>query len=248
MKIRVGDVIYVSLRNARIALRVEGVLERYGFTFIGYIDESLIVPYDAVKKLIEEASGRRIIGYGELIVTADSVDNVDFITEQLRYLYGKSIVIFAIKDIVKSIVESLKSFTIIIGGIASVTLIVASVGVMNAMFTTVMERTRVIGVLRALGIRKYEVLLNIVLEALILAVIAITAGVPLGIFVGSMLIQGGFLGFRGPRGGLGGIEFMVSNQTLIMVASITLLLTLIGALPPAYRAAKLEPARALRYE
>jgi len=248
LKIRVGDVIYVSLRNARIALRVEGVLERYGFTFIGYIDESLIVPYDAVKKLIEEASGRRIIGYGELIVTADSVDNVDFITEQLRYLYGKSIVIFAIKDIVKSIVESLKSFTIIIGGIASVTLIVASVGVMNAMFTTVMERTRVIGVLRALGIRKYEVLLNIVLEALILAVIAITAGVPLGIFVGSMLIQGGFLGFRGPRGGLGGIEFMVSNQTLIMVASITLLLTLIGALPPAYRAAKLEPARALRYE
>lgn len=248
LKIRIGDAIYVNLRDARIALRIEGILERYGFTFIGYIDESLIVPYDAIKKLIEEASGRRITGYRELIVTADSVDNVDFITEQLRYLYGKTIVIFAIKDIVKSIIESLRGFTIIIGGIASVTLIVASVGVMNAMFTTVMERTRVIGVLRALGIRRYEVLLNIVLEALILAVVAIIAGIPLGVFVGSTLIQGGFLGFRGPRGSLGGIEFMVSDQTLIMVASITLLLTLIGALPPAYRAAKLEPARALRYE
>ena len=248
LKIRVGDVIYVSLRNARIALRVEGVLERYGFTFIGYIDESLIVPYDAVKKLIEEATGHRIIGHQELIVTADSVDNVDFITEHLRYLYGKAVMIFAIKDIVKSIVESLRGFTIIIGGIASVTLIVASVGVMNAMFTTVMERTRVIGVLRALGIRRYEVLLNIVLEALILAVVAIITGIPLGMFVGSMLIQGGFLGFRGPRGSLGGVEFIVTNQTLIMVASLTLFLTLIGALPPAYRAAKLEPARALRYE
>jgi len=248
LKIRVGDVIYVSLRNARIALRVEGVLERYGFTFIGYIDESLIVPYDAVKKLIEEAAGHRITRYQELIVTADSVDNVDFITEHLRYLYGKAVMIFAIKDIVKSIIESLRGFTIIIGGIASVTLIVASVGVMNAMFTTVMERTRVIGVLRALGIRRYEVLLNIVLEALILAVVALIIGIPLGVFVGSMLIQGGFLGFRGPRGSLGGVEFIVTNQTLIMVASITLLLTLIGALPPAYRAAKLEPARALRYE
>ncbi|RLE86229.1 MAG: ABC transporter permease, partial [Thermoprotei archaeon] len=106
----------------------------------------------------------------------------------------------------------------------------------------------VIGVLRALGIRRYEVLLNIVLEALILAVVAIISGIPLGVFVGSMLIQGGFLGFGGPRGSLGGVEFIVTNQTLIMVASITLLLTLIGALPPAYRAAKLEPARALRYE
>ncbi|OYT52828.1 MAG: hypothetical protein B6U76_09245, partial [Desulfurococcales archaeon ex4484_217_2] len=106
LKIRVGDVIYVSLRNARIALRVEGVLERYGFTFIGYIDESLIVPYDAVKKLIEEAAGHRITRYQELIVIADSVDNVDFITEHLRYLYGKAVMIFAIKDIVKSIIES----------------------------------------------------------------------------------------------------------------------------------------------
>ena len=190
-------------------------------------------------------------GFQTVIISVDNVDNVDFVIEHLKYLYSGQVNIFAVKDIVKAVTEGLRSFTILIGSIASVTLVVASVGVMNAMFTTVMERIRIIGVLRALGARRYEILLNIVLEALTLAVIAIVVGIPLGVFISSLLIQGGIIGgLRGPgrAGGLGSIEFVVNNQTLMLVAFVTLALTLVGTLPPAYRAAKLEPAQALRYE
>lgn len=248
LKIRVGDVIYISLGEAKMAMRVEGLLESYGFTFIGPIDESIIVPYETIEKIYEDLSGQKLMRYNQLVITVDNVDNVDFVIEQLRYLYGKTIVVFAIKDIVKTITESMQMFTLIIGGIASVTLIVASVGVMNAMFTTVMERTRIIGVLRALGLKKHEVLLNILLEAFIMASIAILSGVPIGIIIGNLLIQGNIFSMSGPRGSLGTMEFIVTEKTIALIISVTLLLTLIGALPPAYRAAKLEPAQALRYE
>ncbi|RLG76617.1 MAG: hypothetical protein DRO23_00255 [Thermoprotei archaeon] len=251
LKVRIGDPIYINFQGARTALRVEGILEQYGFTFIGPIDNSLIVPHYIVQKLVEEVIGSKMGGFQTVIISVDNVDNVDFVIEHLKYLYSGQVNIFAVKDIVKAVTEGLRSFTILIGSIASVTLVVASVGVMNAMFTTVMERIRIIGVLRALGARRYEILLNIVLEALTLAVIAIVVGIPLGVFISSLLIQGGIIGgLRGPgrAGGLGSIEFVVNNQTLMLVAFVTLALTLVGTLPPAYRAAKLEPAQALRYE
>lgn len=251
LKVRIGDPIYVNFQGARTALRVEGILKQYGFTFIGPIDNSLIVPHYVVQKLVEEAIGSKISGFQTVIVSVNNVNNVDFVIKHLKYLYSGQVNIFAVKDIVKAVTEGLRNFTILIGSIASVTLVVASIGVMNAMFTTVMERIRIIGVLRALGARRYEILLNIVLEALVLAVLAIVVGIPLGVSISSLLIQGGIIGgLRGPgrAGGLGSIEVVVNNRTLMLIAFITLALTLVGTLPPACRAAKLEPARALRYE
>jgi len=144
--------------------------------------------------------------------------------------------------------DSMRLFSLIIGSIASVTLVVAAIGVMNAMFTTVMERIRIIGVLRALGLRRHMVLLNILIEALTLASIALLVGLPLGIFIGRMLIEGGMFTPTGPRGTLGTINFIITSNSLALIVTVTLALTLIGALPPAYRASKLEPAEALRYE
>ena len=246
--LKVGDTLYVKVGQVKVSFSVEGLLEKYGFTFIGPIDESLIASYDVIEEIYFKMTGNRMRGYNQLVITVDSTDNVDFVIEQIRDLFGKNIGIFAVKYIVKSVMESLRFFSLIIGSIASVTLIVAAIGVMNAMFTTVMERIRIIGVLRALGLRRHMVLLNILIEALTLASIALAVGLPLGIFIGKALIEGGVFTPTGPRGTLGTISFTVTFDSLALIIAVTIVLTLIGALPPAYRASKLEPAEALRYE
>jgi len=246
--LHVGDTVYVKVGKVKMALRIEGILKEYGFTFLGPIDESLIVPYNTIEDLYFKITGTKMEGYNQLTVTVDDVENVDFVISQIRDLLGKDVGVFAIKHIVKSIMDSMRFFSLIIGSIASVTLVVAAIGVMNAMFTTVMERIRIIGVLRALGLRRHMVLLNILIEALTLASIALLVGLPLGIFIGRMLIEGGMFTPTGPRGTLGTINFIVTSNSLALIVTVTLALTLIGALPPAYRASKLEPAEALRYE
>ncbi len=246
--LHIGDMVYVKVGKVKIALRIEGILKEYGFTFLGPIDESLIVPYNTIKDLYFKITGTKMKGYNQLIVTVDDVENVDFVISQIRDLLGKDVGVFAIKHIVKSIMDSMRLFSLIIGSIASVTLVVAAIGVMNAMFTTVMERIRIIGVLRALGLRRHMVLLNILIEALTLASIALLVGLPLGIFIGRMLIEGGMFTPTGPRGTLGTMNFIITSNSLALIVTVTLALTLIGALPPAYRASKLEPAEALRYE
>ena len=246
--LKVGDTLYVKVGQVKVSFSVEGLLEKYGFTFIGPIDESLIASYDVIEEIYFKMTGNRMRGYNQLVITVDSTDNVDFVIEQIRDLFGKNIGIFAVKYIVKSVMESLRFFSLIIGSIASVTLIVAAIGVMNAMFTTVMERIRIIGVLRALGLRRHIVLRNILIEALTLASIALAVGLPLGIFIGKALIEGGVFTPTGPRGTLGTISFTVTFDSLALIIAVTIVLTLIGALPPAYRASKLEPAEALRYE
>jgi len=246
--IHVGDTLYVKVGQTKVPFRVEGLLEKYGFTFIGPIDEALIVPYSVIEEIHFKVTGTRMKGYNQLVITVDDVDNADFVIEQIRDLFGKDIGVFAIKYIVKSVMDSMRFFSLIIGSIASVTLIVAAIGVMNAMFTTVMERIRIIGVLRALGLRRHMVLLNILIEALTLASIALAVGLPLGIFIGRALIEGGMFTPSGPRGPFGTISFVITPNSLTLIITVTIALTLVGALPPAYRASKLEPAEALRYE
>jgi len=139
--------------------------------------------------------------------------------------------------------------SLIVGGIASVTLVVAAVGLMNAMFTAVAERTRIIGVLRALGVRRGGIMSLLIIEAIALAALGLAVGLPLGLAAGTMLAsQPGLL--MGGAGAMGGIRTVVTIKLhhLAIVAAAPLLLSIVGVLPPAYRASRLEPAQALRQE
>jgi putative ABC transport system permease protein len=238
-----GDVIQASAMGVQASLRVAGILERYGFTFTGHVDRSVVASID----LIQRRGALR--QYPFVLVMVDDPSHVEEAVDLIKDLFGGSFNLFVVKDIVKQVVSAMEGVSLIVGGIASVTLVVAAVGLMNAMFTAVAERTRIIGVLRALGVRRGGIMSLLIIEAIALAALGLAIGLPLGLAAGTMLAsQPGLL--MGGAGAMGGIRTVVTIKPhhLAIVAAAPLLLSIVGVLPPAYRASRLEPAQALRQE
>jgi ABC-type antimicrobial peptide transport system permease subunit len=128
----------------------------------------------------------------------------------------------------------------LIGGISFLAIAVGGVGVLNTMLMAVFERTREIGVLRALGWRRRSILSLILTEALCLGLIGAVVGI--GIAFGLVAL----IGFEPTYGPM--LQPIWDAEVFIRAITIALLLGLLGGLYPAYRATRLQPVEALRYE
>jgi len=134
----------------------------------------------------------------------------------------------------------MESMDVMMGGISFLAIIVGGLGVMNTMLMSVLERTREIGVLRAVGWRRRLVLEMIIHESLILSFLGALGGILLAFGLTRMLILSPMLGDLVPIQWTGGI--------FIRAILVALMLGLVGGLYPAYRATKMQPVEALRYE
>ena len=139
-------------------------------------------------------------------------------------------------EIVETASEVTRTFTFLLGGIACISLIVGGIGIMNIMLVTVTERTREIGVRKAIGAKNRDILLQFLIEAIILSCLGGIIGVTIGISVAQM------------------IEEWTQFVTVAKLSSILLALSFSAAVGiffgyyPARRAAQLDPIEALRYE
>ncbi len=132
--------------------------------------------------------------------------------------------------------ETSKVFTLLLAGIASVSLLVGGIGIMNIMLVSVTERTREIGIRKALGARGHDILLQFLIESLVLSLLGGILGIVFGV-LGSMII-----------GKLGGWSVAVSVQSIVLSFSFAAFVGIFFGLYPAGQAAKLNPIDALRYE
>ena len=139
-------------------------------------------------------------------------------------------------EIVETASEVTRTFTFLLGGIACISLIVGGIGIMNIMLVTVTERTREIGVRKAIGAKNRDILLQFLIEAIILSCLGGIIGVTIGISAAQM------------------IEKWTQFVTVAKLSSILLALSFSAAVGiffgyyPARRAAQLDPIEALRYE
>lgn len=140
------------------------------------------------------------------------------------------------KDSLDTIQTVTGLLTLMVSAISGISLVVGGVGVMNIMLVTVTERTREIGLLKAIGAREQDILIQFLIESITLTV----AGGFIGIVLGA---SGAFLIAR-----LAGIPFVISPVTVIMAVVVSTAVGIIFGLYPARRAAKLDPIDALRYE
>jgi putative ABC transport system permease protein len=144
------------------------------------------------------------------------------------------------QDILNTLTQVTDAFTIFLGGIAGISLIVGGIGIMNIMLVSVTERTREIGIRKAIGARKRDILIQFLTEAMALSLVGGLIGVLLGAIIARFI--------SGIQLGTTTVQTAVGIDSVILAITFSLGVGLFFGIYPANRAASLHPIEALRYE
>ena len=237
-----------SFKVNGISFKVIGVLEEKGSSGFDNANDLILVPLETgYTKLFGSASmqnGERVLS--NIYMTAASANSVDGIIAQSKFLLRKSHQLAASEDADFSIISQdmflstlsgvTATLTIFLGAIAGISLLVGGIGIMNIMLVSVTERTREIGLRKAVGARKSQILLQFLVETITLTVL----GGIIGILIG--------MGIAWLSTTLNLITAQVTLNSIIMSFSFAVAIGVFFGIYPAYRAARLHPMEALRYE
>lgn len=213
---------------------VVGVLTEQGSSMGTNIDSMIVIPLTAAKYFDEDTN------INEVYIKVEDEDKIDA-TSTLIGNYIRSTLLISsdyysvtsqssMLDAMDSISDTL---TLLLGGIASISLIVGGIGVMNVMLVSVTERTKEIGIRKSLGATRLDILTQFLVESLVLSLLGGLIGVFLGLGVGNIAEKIGY-------------SFTASSSIIFIAFSSSALIGLIFGIFPAYRAACLKPIDALR--
>ncbi len=132
--------------------------------------------------------------------------------------------------------DAAKTFTYLLGGIAAISLMVGGIGIMNIMLVSVTERTREIGIRKAIGAKKKEILEQFLIESVLISFLGGGIGIVLGIGISRIVSE------------IGGWETIVSTQSIFLAFGFSVAIGVFFGFYPANKAANLNPIDALRYE
>jgi putative ABC transport system permease protein len=177
--------------------------------------------------------------YDSLIVVAQSSDLVSLVEEEIRALYGNNIGITTVEAIIQTIQEFTSGISSFLLSIAIISLVVGAVGTVTTLYTSVVERTREIGTLKALGAKNRDILALFLTESFLIGVIGATIGILIGIGGGYVLSSIGSQN-EDPITPV----YLASNLAIVWIVSVVLS-TLAGLLP-SLKASKTLPIEALR--
>jgi len=245
---RRDGVIGETVRIEGQPFRIVGLLASRGGGMFGSQDNSVIVPFSTAQARMIHRSGLRQIDM--LLVQAVSAEAVplasDEIAQILRQRHRTEIgvddfTIFSQADILSTATTILSVMTIFLGGIAAISLLVGGIGVMNIMLVSVTERTREIGLRKALGAHKRDILVQFLTESSMLTLIGGLIGIGLGWLIS--FIVGRIAANSGTP-----LNPLVSLDAVLLATLFSASVGLFFGIYPASRAANLEPVEALRYE
>ncbi|MFQ5758206.1 MAG: ABC transporter permease [Candidatus Bathyarchaeia archaeon] len=218
-------------------LRVAGILEEVGGMMFGSVDTQIFVTFKTAQRIFH--TGNTV---DEIIIKAKSIESVDKITREVQDELGEGVMVMSSQVIAEMVGSVMTMLEAILGGIAAISLVVAGISVINTMTISVMERTREIGVMKALGAKSRDVLMMFLTESLLTGLIGGVTGVVFGIFLGQIAsivltftMNVSLKAVPSLEVGLIGIVFAVITGTL-------------SGLYPSRKASKLAPVEALRYE
>jgi putative ABC transport system permease protein len=181
--------------------------------------------------------------YDSLIVVASSSELVSTIEEEIRKLYGNDIGITTVQAIIETVKKLTSGINAFLMSIAIVSLIVGAVGIITTLYTSVVERTREIGTMKAIGAKNKHILALFLVEALLIGVFGATTGLGAGI-AGGYILSAGF----GSAGASGGppLSPVFLPMDMARVWMISAGLSLLAGLFPALIASRLLPIMALK--
>ncbi len=236
-----ADPIGQTIRVGTQTLTVIGVTQAKGGTGFNNQDDIIYVPLSTAQKQI----------FGKNYLTAISLEakNSDVMIQaenEVGYLLmarhkitdttKADFSIFSQQDILNTVSATTGTFTTLLSGVAAISLLVGGIGIMNIMLVTVTERTREIGLRKALGAKKKVITTQFLIESILLTFTGGIVGVILGIVASFIISQ------------LTSSPFVVSPPSILLACVVSAVIGILFGWYPASRAANLQPIEALRYE
>lgn len=232
-----------------ISVRVTGVLKETR----GESDWTIYFPLDQIKALNEWAQGRRINynkeGYSQVIVKVQDVEQVLDISDQITQMGFQA---FTLQSIVQGINNFYVILQFIFGGVGAIALLVAAIGIANTMAMSILERTREIGLMKAVGATNRDVLAIFLGEAAGIGFIGGLGGIIIGWLAGQGINVIALVYLANQAGQQGGAPPSIAVYTPVWLPLFALIFStiigMISGLYPALRAATMIPVLALKYE
>ena len=242
-----ADPVDQVIRVRKVPLTIVGVLERKGQNALGQDqDDIILMPISTARNRVLGQTGGKQKRIGSISVkTADGAD-MKAIEDRIRELLRQRMKVqpgadepFTIRnltEILQAQEAASRVLTVLLGAVASVSLLVGGIGIMNIMLVSVTERTREIGLRMAVGARGRDILKQFLVEAITLSMIGGLVGVALG--VGASMAIAEFAGWR----------VDVTSQAVLLAVGFSAAVGVFFGFYPARKASRLLPIEALRYE
>jgi putative ABC transport system permease protein len=224
-----------------INFRVVGVLKAKGDQGWFNPDDQIIVPYTTAMHIL-----LGVVNIREIDIQVDAAEHVDAVQDSVFATIRKlhkvqpgqpdDVEIRNQAEFLQSVLESNRTFQVLLGSVAGISLLVGGIGIMNIMLVTVTERTREIGIRKAIGARDFDILSQFLIEALLMSAVGGLIGTLAG--VGTAWLVDTFTTF----------PTIVQSYSVMLALGVSAAVGIFFGYYPATRAAKLDPIEALRYE
>ncbi|MCC7300525.1 MAG: ABC transporter permease [Verrucomicrobia bacterium] len=229
-----------TIRVNRKSYEVIGVIPERGASAFGDQDDTIRIP---ITTAMYRLFGRRYID--GIDAEIDTVENIPQAQDDIQKLMSKRhsrdpakqpFEIRNMADIQAALGSTTKIMSVLLASIAGISLIVGGIGIMNIMLVSVTERTREIGLRKAIGARRQDIMAQFLIEALAISLLGGLAGLGLGVGLSLGMANGA------------GWPMEISNLSIVVAFGFSVFIGIFFGLWPAMKASKLDPIEALRYE
>ena len=233
------DPVGQTLRVREIPFKIVGVLEAKGFNLFGQDqDDVVIIPYTSHMRRVSRSTF-----VGSILVQAASAEAISRVQRDITNLLTSrrrsrepDFTVRTQVELAQMATSQSKIMTVLLGAIASVSLIVGGIGIMNIMLVSVTERTREIGIRMAVGARGNDILIQFLVEAITLSALGGLVGIGLGVGASHTVAYAT------------GWPTLTPISWVVIASFSSALVGIISGFYPAWKASKLDPIEALRYE
>jgi putative ABC transport system permease protein len=245
-----SDAVGKTIRINQVSLRVIGVLESGGQSMWGSSDDAIYLPITTLHTRFSgartAAGGRNVSSIAVQLVddtqeTANAAStNIATLLRERHGVKEDDFTLLSQKAMQESAAQITGVLTLFLGAIAGISLVVGGIGIMNIMLVSVTERTREVGIRKAIGATGRDIMLQFLFEATVVSVLGGAAGIALGAGGASLI---GLADFGGTT-----VQAVVSPGSVLLAVSVSAGIGLFFGVFPAVKASRLNPIEALRYE
>jgi len=226
---------YVRINGMRY--KVVGLLAEKGSSALGSYDEVAVIPLTTAERAFQSRGVRSVY------IQAESMDALDAVQAEAEAQLAKifrgsdsAYRVFNQADMLQTAASVSGTLSLALGGIAGISLLVGGIGIMNIMLVSVTERTREIGIRKAIGAKKRDILMQFLIESVTISSLGGLLGLGLGFAAGRTVAS------------LIGIDVIHSGEMIALALGFSVLIGVLFGMYPANKAANLKPIEALRFE